>query len=94
MAAWREAFHSEGVTVAQVVKKAMEQTRSGYDGPLEFSNEDLHEALLTVAGRGGSINGRMLGHWVSSYRDRVVDGQKFEDRGTRQGAVVWALASV
>jgi putative DNA primase/helicase len=62
MAAWRETFRSEGVTVSQVIKKSMEQARAtNFEGSLEFVNEDLHEALLTVAGRGGSINSRPLG---------------------------------
>jgi hypothetical protein len=95
MVAWREAFQSEGVTVAQVIKKATEQQRAdNFQGTSEFVNEDLHEALLTVAGRGGSINSRAFGNWISSYRDRVVDRQKFEDRGTRHGVAVWALASI
>ncbi|MGB7976252.1 MAG: hypothetical protein WCF81_18340 [Roseiarcus sp.] len=63
-------------------------------GKPEFVNEDLREALLTVAGRGGSINNRALGQWIASHRDRVLDGQRFEDRGTRQGVAIWALVKV
>ena len=94
MAGWREAFNSEGVTVAQVIKRATEQARVGVlEGcKLEFVNEDLHEALVTVAGRGGSINSRALGAWLSTFKDRVADGQRFENRGTRDGVAVWALA--
>ena len=95
MAAWREAFHSEGFTVAQIVKKAMEQCRAAtFEGNLEFANEDLREALLTVAGRGGSLNNKVLGNWIAGFKDRVIDGQRFEARGTRQGAAIWALVSV
>jgi putative DNA primase/helicase len=95
MAAWREAFGSEAITVAQVVKKAMEQRRSEtFDGPLEYVNEDLREALLTVAARGGGINSRVLGSWLAKFKDRVGDGWRFEERGTRQAATVWALTSV
>ena len=91
MAAWQEEFKSEGVTVAQLVKKAMEQERGAIleGGKLEFVNEELHEALMTVAGRGGSINSTALGKWIASFKDRVADGHRFEDRRKRQGAVVW-----
>jgi putative DNA primase/helicase len=95
MAAWREAFHGEGVTVAQVIKRAMEQQRaSSYEGRPEFVNEDLHEALMTVAGTGGGINSRRLGHWIACYKDRVLDGQRFVQRGERNKVAVWALASI
>jgi hypothetical protein len=95
MAAWSDTFGREGVTVSQVIKRAMEQQRaSSYEGPLEFVNEDLHEALLTVAGRGGGINGRALGAWLSGSKDRVLDGQRFEHRGDRKSVAVWALAHV
>jgi hypothetical protein len=95
MTAWREAFGSEAITVSQLVKKAMEQQRAAtLDGSLEFVNEDLHEALMAVAGRGGGINNRALGKWIMGFKDRVLDGVRFEERGTRQGAVVWALVSI
>jgi putative DNA primase/helicase len=95
MVAWREAFQSESITVSQLVKKATEQERgNNYEGSLEFANDELHEALMTVAARGGGINNKVLGKWISGFKDRVLDGVRFEERGTRQGAVVWALVSV
>jgi hypothetical protein len=73
----------------------MEQARaSNFEGSLEFVNDDLHEALFTVAGRGGSINSRSLGTWLSSFRDRLADGQRLENRGLRDGVAVWALARI
>jgi putative DNA primase/helicase len=93
MSAWRETIAREQVTVSQVIKAAIEQTRSdSFDGRFEFVNEDLREALLIVAGRGGIINSRALGNWLSAYKGRIVDGARFEQVGTRQSAVVWALA--
>jgi hypothetical protein len=95
MVAWREAFQSESITVSQLVKKATEQERgNNYEGSLEFANDELHEALMTVAARGGGIHNKVLGKWISGFKDRVLDGVRFEERGTRQGAVVWALVSV
>ena len=78
---------------ADVVKKAIEQGHTGFDGRLEFVNEDLREALLTVAGRGGAINSRALGSWLSANKSRIVDSARFEHFGTRQGAAVWALVT-
>ena len=92
MVAWREAFNSEAITVSQLVKKAMEQQHANtYEGALEFANDDLHEALMAIAGRGGGINNRVLGKWIVGFIDRVLDGARFEDRGLRQGGAVWAL---
>ena len=92
-AAWREVFRSEQVTVAQIIKIAGEHRRpDSYDGHAEFAHEELREALLAVAGQGGSISGRALGEWLSKNKDRVVDGWRFEHNGTRQNVAVWALA--
>jgi hypothetical protein len=95
MAAWGDAFGREGVTVSRAIKKAMEQQRANsYEGNLEFVNEDLREALLTVAAGGGGINNRVLGRWLAQNKERVLDGRRFEDRGTRDGSAVWALIVV
>jgi hypothetical protein len=94
MAAWSEAFGSESVTVSRDIKKAMGQARESYDGPLVFVNEDLREALMTVAQGAGGISARSLGKWLAKFKDRVVVGSRFEDRGERQGVAVWGLARV
>jgi putative DNA primase/helicase len=94
MAAWGEVFGQEGFPVSRIIKKAMEQGRD-YDGAtLGFVNEDLHEALLTVASGAGGINSRTLGAWLSKNKDRVMGDRRFEDRGERGGSTVWALANV
>jgi hypothetical protein len=64
------------------------------DGPLAFVNDDLREAVMTVAGRGGGINNRAFGNWLTTSKDRVLDGRRFEHRGERQGVAVWALVTV
>jgi hypothetical protein len=92
MSAWRETFRREQVTVSQIIKAATEQARSNsFDGRFEFINEDLREALLVVAGRGGVINSRALGHWLAALQGRIIDRARFEQFGTRQGVAVWAL---
>jgi hypothetical protein len=92
MSAWRETFRREQVTVAQVIKTATEQQRtSDFAGRLEFANEALREALLTAAGRGGVINGRALGNWLSAHQGRIVGGARFEQFGMRHGVAVWGI---
>ena len=94
MFAWREAFHGQNVTVATVIKAACEQQRADtFDGRFEFVNEDLREALLNVAGRGGAINNRALGNWLSSNKGRIINGLRFEHMGERGGIAVWALVA-
>jgi len=94
MAAWREAFHGQNMTVASVIKVACEQRRvDTFDGRFEFVNEDLREALLNVAGRNGAINNRALGNWLSSSKGRLINGLRFEHMGERGGITVWALVA-
>ncbi|HKN27970.1 MAG TPA: hypothetical protein VJY34_08825 [Roseiarcus sp.] len=92
VAAWREAFGREQVTAAQAVKQATEQRRADtYEGHFEFVNDELREALLLVAGKGGQINGRALGEWLSANKDKVVNGAQFKHMGERHSVAVWAL---
>ena len=70
-ASWREAFGHEQVTAAQVIKKAIEQRRADtYESHFEFVSDNLREALMVVAGRGGAINSRALGEWLSASKTR------------------------
>ena len=94
MNAWRETFHSQSMTVAKILKTATEQQRSAdsYEGRVEFVNEDLREALMTVAGQGSIISSRALGNWLSAHKGRIVDGMRFEPMGERSHATVWMLA--
>jgi hypothetical protein len=94
MNAWRETFHGQSVTVSKLIKAATEQRRSdeGYEGRMEFVNEDLREALMTVAGQGFSISSPKLGNWISAHKGRIVDGMRFEPMGERRHVTVWMLA--
>jgi putative DNA primase/helicase len=56
-----------------------------------FVHPDFREALLSVAGRGGTISNRHLGTWLRGHKDRVVGFSHFEQVGTRQGFAVWQL---
>jgi putative DNA primase/helicase len=92
MSAWRETIGRENTTVSRVIKTAVEQRRAEtLDGRLEFVNEDLREALLSVAGRGGVITNLALGKWLSAHKDRIVGGVRFAQFGEREGVAVWGI---
>jgi hypothetical protein len=61
---------------------------SGGEG---FINPDIRDALMTVAGRDGMLNAKVLGNWLQAQQDRIVDGLQFVRMGDRQGVAVWAL---
>jgi hypothetical protein len=86
---WSDAIGDERATAADVIKVATE-TQSGY-AHSEFVRPDFREALLAVAGQGGSVNGRRLGNWLAAIKDRLVDGRNIEHCGVRGGAAVWRL---
>ena len=62
-----------------------------HDYQREFSHPDFREALLTVAGEGGNINGRRLGKWLSAYQGRIVAGCRVLQDGLNAGTMTWRL---
>jgi hypothetical protein len=46
---------------------------------------------MAVAGRGGALNGRILGNWLDSKQNTIVDGLQFVRMGERRSVAVWAL---
>jgi hypothetical protein len=85
-AQWYAEIGPEVVTVADVIRRAIDMRQGN-----EFVRPDLREALLAVAGRGGALNSRALGNWLSSQKDRIVDGFSFTRMGDRQGVAAWEL---
>jgi hypothetical protein len=80
LAAWRDQFQGDPVTVAKAVKAAeatkIEATMTSagtfvHDRPL--LNPELRDALLSVAGRSGRIDVRALGHWLARHVGRAVE---------------------
>jgi putative DNA primase/helicase len=86
---WAAVVGAERVVGGDVIKRANAR-HSTYEGN-EFLNPEFREALLAVAGRGGTISARALGKWLGANQDRIVDGLSFKHCGTRQGAAVWSL---
>jgi hypothetical protein len=59
--AWRAAFGVDPVTVRKATEEAERR-------------EELRDALMSVAGRSGKIDGRALGNWLAGHAaDRVVN---------------------
>ena len=87
--AWHVAFGFAPATGREAIEKAA-----------LIERQDLHDALITIAGRGRKIDARVLGHWLARCAaDRVVNLSDnlqpqpvaMEALGERQGVVVWCL---
>jgi putative DNA primase/helicase len=91
MGQWTLAIGSDGVTSAEVIRKATDR-HPGIDGQGGFINPDFRDALLAAAGKGETVSSQALGKWLQRHQDRVVDGVRFVKRKERQGVAVWALA--
>ena len=87
--AWHVAFGFDPTTGREAIEKAA-----------LIERQDLHDALMAIAGRGGKIDARVLGHWLARCAaDRVVNLSDnlqpqpvaLEAFGERQGVAVWRL---
>jgi hypothetical protein len=94
---WAEVIgYDKRVTTKDLIDHAIEKVEgggSGYYPKQEFAHPELREALLIVAGDGGSINSRRLGTWLGSIENRLVQGCKIVRDGERGGVGVWKLTS-
>ena len=74
---WREhlGLH-EAHTAHKVITKACEK-RETYSGAGDFIRPEFRDVLLRVAGAGGAVSSRSLGHWLSSVKGRPVGDYKF-----------------
>jgi putative DNA primase/helicase len=91
MGEWGAAFQSRNVTIAEVIREATAVSEPEYGGRPEPANPSLRDALMDIAGRGGAINARALGAWLSSKLNTIVDGRQFARMGERRSVAVWAL---
>jgi hypothetical protein len=88
MEQWQQAIGAARVSVRLVIETANKRTK---DYPSELMHPDLHEALAVVAGIGGAIDSRRLGHWLRRHKDRVINGWCFRQQGLREGNMTWVL---
>ena len=91
MSQWKETICAERVSVAEVIRRATETRVDGYGGKPEFVHAEFHDALMTVAGRGGAVNGRALGRWLQARADRIVDGARIVRGELRSGVATWSI---
>jgi putative DNA primase/helicase len=88
---WWDVFEGVKITVAEVIIAACEQESTMY-GSGKFTRPLFRDALLAVAGRGGAVNSRALGEWLSGNKGRIAGGFRFEiDEKKQRGAAVWQL---
>jgi hypothetical protein len=74
LAQWREIIGAgQKVTVRDIIEQATRSTIDAFNRNA-FVHPDFREALLTVAGAGGAVNGLKLGQWLAKHKDRIVDG--------------------
>jgi hypothetical protein len=94
---WAEVVgYDVRVTTKELIDHAVDKLNGGISTPYwkqDFAHPELREALLIVAGDGGSINSRRLGIWLGANENRLVQGCKIVRDGERGGVGVWKLTS-
>jgi putative DNA primase/helicase len=91
---WTAVIGENRLSTAEVIDIATKRQSGGVDlngAPRPFLNPAFRESLLIVAGDGGNINSRRLGKWLSSIKDRIVDGRRIKFDGVNEGARMWTL---
>jgi putative DNA primase/helicase len=91
MGQWEEAFNIQNVTTAEVITSATETREGDYGGKFQFVRPDFRDVLMEVAGRGGALNAKVLGNWLESKQNTIIDGFHFVRMGERKKVAVWAL---
>lgn len=92
---WALVFREERVTAKQVIDAATESVSSPTPPyPQVYSNSELREALIMVAGVGGAINSRRLGKFLSANQGRIVEGGRLVKDTKLHGDQLWRLEMV
>jgi len=92
MEQWHEVIGEDRVTVRQIIDRATEQRPQMY-GRSEFIHPEFREALLSIAGEGGAINGGRLGKWIGANQNRIAAGMKLVAAGLSAGRARWQLVA-
>ncbi len=88
---WQAIIGDRYVTTAEVIDIATKQRLTSSVEEKKFVHDTFREALLAVAGNGGSIDGRRLGTWLARNKDRIVGGQKIEMGTMLNGINRWQV---
>ncbi|WP_431266971.1 hypothetical protein [Dankookia sp. P2] len=96
---WNVAIGEDSVTARDVITRATEQRIMIGQGSHGFSraeyvHPDFREALLAVAGEGGTINSKRLGKWLSGNQDRILQDLRLVRGGYSAGIMRWRLERV
>jgi hypothetical protein len=87
---WASLIGEVRTSVKNVIDVATSSTVEHF-GRVIFQNPAFREALLVVAGDGGSVNSRRLGNWLAKNKGRIVGNMKIVDDGVLQGIGQWKL---
>lgn len=95
LAQWFAVIGRARVSSRAIIEHAVAQRTppaafGNYSRP-EFTQPDFREALLTVAGENGVINGRRLGRWIQRHEDRIIQGMRIVRCGLLEGVMTWRL---
>jgi uncharacterized protein (UPF0147 family) len=90
LGAWSDMFRAPR-TIKRAIQEASTSTYDVNDEALQAKRGALLEAMEDIAGDRNSINKRMLGNWISSKVNRVVNGLRFENHGTAQNFTLWSV---
>jgi hypothetical protein len=91
---WNTVLGMQRVSVKEVICTATDFDPSSGQMDLtrrRFLHPDFREALLAIAGDGGSISGKRLGKWLSANRGKVFDGLRISPDGVLQGVARYRL---
>ena len=94
LAQWSAVLGPARVSVKDVIDRAtdFEHPRSSSDlNRKSFLHPEFREALLTVAGDSGNINGRRLGKWLSANKGKIVNGLRIVGDSTLEGIARYRL---
>ena len=78
---WDDKYGSSPQMVRKVINDSM-------------LHDELYEILEDIAGERGSINRRILGHWIKRHVGCIVDGKRFAKSAKTMSATAWSVQSV
>lgn len=84
---WSIRFDCRPVMVRDLINRAV-----GEFG-VNFSDEELKDILMDIAGESGSINRRRLGKWIARHVGQIVGGRKLVKTSGSRSSQAWHLES-
>jgi putative DNA primase/helicase len=99
MTLWMAAIGSDEVTCRKAIEiatsvgpKIDDDGEADQYGPSVPRHPDFANALLSVAGARGVIDGARLGHWLTGQKGRIVDGLRIQRAtGNTGGSARWKV---